>query len=97
MAFLLLAQLGMERGGLGVQASQFGFLAAALKVPGMGRVTGIVTLDLQQLDLTAHGSQVGLLGGVGLPQVTDLVAAGIELCIKAVLRHLRSAQALLQQ
>ncbi|MNS91513.1 hypothetical protein D3C72_1256070 [compost metagenome] len=63
----------------------------------MGGVPGVVALDLQQFDFTTQRSQISLLGGVGLGQISDFIAAGFELCIQAVLRQLRHGQALLQQ
>ncbi|MNE67754.1 hypothetical protein D3C80_1633780 [compost metagenome] len=63
----------------------------------MGRIAGIVTLDLQQLDLTPHGGEVRLFGSVGLAEIGDFIATGLELRIQAILRQIRHGQALFQQ
>ena len=63
----------------------------------MGGIPGVVAFHLQQLHFTAQGRQLCLLGGIGLPQITDLVTAGIELRIKTFLRQLRHIQALFEQ
>ena len=97
MAFLLLAQFGVERSGLGVEAAQFGFFAGAFEVPGVGGIAGVVALDLQQLDFTAHGGQVGLFGGIGLAQVAISSRLASSCAFKPVLRQLRRGQALFEQ
>ncbi|MNJ50061.1 hypothetical protein D3C77_453220 [compost metagenome] len=97
MAFLLFTQLGAQSRALGIQATQFSLTGATLELPGMGGVAGVVAVDLQQLQLTGLSRQRRLLGRIGLAQVTDLVAAGIELGEQAFLGHLRAAQALLKQ
>ncbi|MNI45363.1 hypothetical protein D3C73_997850 [compost metagenome] len=97
VTFLLLTQLGIQRDGLRIQATQLGLLAGALDVPGMGRVTSIVTFDLQQFDFTAQRGQFSLPGGVRLPQVGDFVATGFQLRVQAILGHLGHGQALFQQ
>ncbi|MNL28974.1 hypothetical protein D3C87_1506440 [compost metagenome] len=97
VAFLLLTQLGVERGGLGVQTTQLGFFAGALQIPGVGGIAGVVTLDLQQFHFTAHGGEVRLPGGVGLAQIGDFIAAGFELGVQSILGQMGRGQALFQQ
>lgn len=80
-----------------VQATQLSLFAGALDIPGVSRVASIVTFDLQQLDFTAQRGKISLLVGVGLAQVTDFVAARIELGIQAVLGQLGHGQPLFQQ
>ena len=63
----------------------------------MGGVAGVIAVDLQQFDFTAHGRQVSLFGGVGLAEVADLVAAGVELRGQPFLGQLRGGQALFEQ
>ena len=96
MAFLLFAQFGAQGCALGVEAAQFGFTAGAFKLPGVGGVAGFVAIHLQQLKFTGLGGQGGLLGSVGLAQIADFVAAGIELGEQAFLGQLHTAQALLE-
>ena len=97
MAFLLLTQLGRLRSHLGIKPAQFDFLLRPLKVPGMGGIPCVVTLNLQQLNFTAQCGQLGLFGGIGLAQITDLVSTGIQLRVEALLGQLRHAQPLIQQ
>ncbi|MNN00062.1 hypothetical protein D3C81_1126450 [compost metagenome] len=97
MAFLLFTQLGAQGRAVGIQTAQFGLAGAAFDLPGMGSVTGVVTVDLQQLQLTGLRRQRRLLGRIGLAQVTDFVATGVELGEQAFLGHLRTAQTLLEQ
>jgi hypothetical protein len=97
MAFLLLAQLGLQARGLRLQAAQFGFTVGAFQAPGVGGVAGIVAVDLQQLQLTALGGQLGLLDGVGFAEVADFVAAGLQLRLQAFLGQLGGVQALFEQ
>ena len=97
MAFLLLTQLGVQRGGLSVQATQLNVFAGALNVPGMSGVAGVITFDLQQFDFTAQGGEVCLLGGVGLPQISDFVASSFELGIQPILCQVGHGQTLFQQ
>jgi hypothetical protein len=97
MAFLLLAQLCIERGRLSVQTAQLGVFTGALEIPGVGGVAGIVTFDLQQFDFTAHGGQVCLFGGIGLTQIGDFVATRFELSVQTILRQMGHGQTLLQQ
>ena len=97
MAVLLLPQLGAQRCRLGIQAAQLGLLLGPLEVPGMGGVAAVVTLDLQQFDFPAQRRQFRLLDGIGLAQVTDLIAAGIQLCAEPLRRQPGTAQALVQQ
>ena len=97
MALLLLAQFGVQRSRLRVETAQLGLLVGALKVPGVGGVTGVVTFYLQQLDFAAQGCQFCLLGGVGLAEVGDFIAAGFQLRVEPVLRQLRHGQPLFQQ
>ncbi|MND94882.1 hypothetical protein D3C80_871170 [compost metagenome] len=97
MAFLLFAQFGTQGRAVGVQAAQFGFTGTALKLPGMGSITGVVAVDLQQLQLTGLRRQGRLLGSVGHAQITDFIAAGVKLGEQAFLSQLGTAQALLQQ
>jgi len=94
---LLFAQLGLKARGLGLQTTQFCFASGAFDVPGVGRIAGVVAVDLQQFQFTALGGQLGLLDGVGFTEVADFVAAGIQLRLQASLRQLRTAQALLEQ
>lgn len=63
----------------------------------MGRVPGVVALDLQQFDLATGGGKFGLLGGIGLAQVTDFVTAGVELGVQPIVCHVGRAQALFEQ
>ncbi|MNE27986.1 hypothetical protein D3C80_1214100 [compost metagenome] len=97
VAFLLLAQFGVQTCGLGLQAAQFGFAVGTLEVPGVGGVTGVVAVDLQQFQLTPLGGQLGLLDGVGFTEVADLVAAGIQLRLQAGQGQLGSIEALFEQ
>ena len=96
MTFLLLTQFGMQRSRLGIKTPQFRFFCGALQVPGVGRVSGIVAFDLQQLDFATSGGKLGLPGGVGLAQVADFIAARIELSVQAVVGHVGGGQTLLQ-
>ncbi|MCY1460841.1 hypothetical protein D9M71_784330 [compost metagenome] len=82
---------------MGIEAPQFGFTGGAFDLPGVGGIAGIVTIDLQQLQLTGLGGKGRLLGGIGLAQVADFVTTGIELSEQAFLGHLGTAQSLLQQ
>lgn len=82
VAFLLLAQFGVQACGLGLQATQFGFAVGTFEVPGVSGITGIVTVDLQQFQLTALGSQLGLLDGVGFAEIADFIAAGVSCACK---------------
>ncbi|MNR01091.1 hypothetical protein D3C85_1168850 [compost metagenome] len=97
MAVLLFAQLGIQTRAVRIQAPQFGFLGGAFEVPGMGRIAGVVAFDLQQLDFTPYGCEVGLLGRIGLAQVTDLIATGFELSLQAILGQLCGGQPFIQQ
>ena len=96
MAFLLFAQLCVERGGQGIQTTQFGVFSGAFDIPGVSGIAGIVTFDLQQFDFTAHGGKVGLLGGVGLAKIRDFIATGFKLGVQAILSQIRRGQALFQ-
>ena len=97
MTVLLFAQFGSQGGCMGVQATQLDFFLVTLKVPGMGSITPIVALQLQQLDFPAQRSQFGLFGRVGLAQIADFIAAGIQLGTQAFLGQLRHAQTLIEQ
>lgn len=97
MAVLLLPQLGAQRGTLGIRATQLGFSSGTLDRPALGHFAGIVAFLAQQFDFTAQRGKIGLLGGIGLPQIADLITAGIQLRVKAFLSHLRHAQTLVQQ
>ena len=97
MAFLLLAQFGAQTGSLSAKVTQLGFFLCAFQVPGVGSITRVVALYLQQFDLAAQCRQIGLLGRVGLSQVTDFIAAGVQLCAQTVLSQLGHIQALFEQ
>lgn len=97
VAFLLFTQLCVQARGLRLQATQFGFAIGALKAPGVGGITGVVAIDLQQLQLTALGGQLGLLDGVGLTEVADLVATGVQLRLQASLGQLGCIEAFFEQ
>ncbi|MNX97872.1 hypothetical protein D3C86_1302550 [compost metagenome] len=97
MAFLLLTQLGVERSGLRVQTAQFSFFAGTFDIPGVSGIARIVTLDLQQFDFTAYGGEVRLFGGIGLTQISNLIATRFKLRVQAILRQMRRSEALFQQ
>lgn len=63
----------------------------------MGGITGVVALDLQQFDFAAQRSEISLLGGIGLAEIGDFIAAGFKLSVETVLGHLCHGQAFLQQ
>ncbi|MNP74912.1 hypothetical protein D3C76_1718650 [compost metagenome] len=63
----------------------------------MGGVTGVVAVDLQQLQFTALGGQLGLLDGVGFAEVADFVAAGLQLRLQASQCQLCCVEALFEQ
>ena len=48
-------------------------------------------------DVTIVYRQLCLLGGIGLAQVTDFVATGVQLGTQALLGQLRGTQALVEQ
>ncbi|MDT4817547.1 hypothetical protein FQZ97_506260 [compost metagenome] len=97
VAVLLLAQLGEQRGALGIQAAQLALLLLALQRPGLRGLAASAPVDLQQLALAAQRGQFGLLGGLLLAQLGDLAPVVVELRAEAVLGQLRMAQALFQQ
>ena len=63
----------------------------------MGGIAGVVAVDLQQFDFATQRCQVGLLGGIGLAQIADFIAAGFQLGNEAFLGQLRHGQALFEQ
>ena len=97
VAVLLLTQLGFKGRATGIEATQLGFAGTALKIPGMGRIAGVVAVDLQQVQLTGLGGEVGLLDRVGLAEVADLVAAGVQLRLQSFLGQQCAVQALFLQ
>ncbi|MNJ65230.1 hypothetical protein D3C77_612280 [compost metagenome] len=79
------------------QTAQLGFTVGAFEAPGVGGIAGIVAVDLQQLQLTTLGCQLGLLDGVGFAEVADLVATGVQLRLQAGLGQLGGVKALFEQ
>ena len=90
-------QLGSQRRTLGGEPTQFGFVAFAMLIPGLRRLTGNLPLLLQQLVLTTQAGQLGLLLHLDLADLGQLGATGIELSQQTGLAQLRMLQAFLQQ
>ena len=97
MAFLLLTQFGLQTRCLRLQAPQLGFTVGALQAPGVGRVTGVVAVNLQQLQFAALGGHLSLLDGIGFAEVADFVAAGLQLGLQASQGQLCCVEALFEQ
>ncbi|EST16201.1 hypothetical protein EDP1_4014 [Pseudomonas putida S610] len=97
VAFLLFTQLGFEARGLGLQTALLRLAGSALQVPGVGGITGIVPLDLQQLQLSPLGCQLRLLEGIGFAEITDFITTGVELRLQTGLGQLCCVQTLFKQ
>ena len=97
MAFLLLTQFSLQARTLRLQTTQLGFTVGALQAPGVGSVTGVVAVDLQQFQFTALGGQLGLLDSVGFAEVADFVAAGLKLRLQGGLGQQGCVEALFEQ
>lgn len=93
----MLLQLGGQRCAFGGQPAQFGLVAFALLMPGLRRLTGDLSLLLQQLVLAPQAGQFALLLHLDLADLGQLGTAGVELSEQACLAQLGVFQALLQQ
>lgn len=82
---------------MGIQATQLDFFLIALQVPGVSCIAPVIALNLQQLDLSTQRGQLCLLGCIGMPKITDLIATGIQLGTQAFLGQLSRTQALTDQ
>ena len=94
---LLLAQLGGQRGMLGGQATQLGFLVGALGLPVLFGVAQACALLLAQLDFTAQRRRFGRHFSMPAAEALESLAIRLGPRGQPVLRQLRSRQALAQQ
>jgi hypothetical protein len=97
VAALLLPQFGTQGRTLGAQTTQLGLLLLALLLPGNSGLAGDLSLMLQQLGLTPLGRQLGLLVGLDLADLGELLATLIKLRTQAGLGQLGTGQTFLQQ